>query len=402
MNSLTAASFFSLEPESFDAGRSAGEAVLERLAPEPVRAVLVFATMNHDHPALLRGLRQALGPEVRIVGCTSQGVVANGDVAENGFALAIMGFAGSRLGCATVLQREVQTDSLEKGRALARSLKQECGGEPQLAVLLYDPLCGLDVEILLKGMRQELACPLVGGGASQPWGPRIGTWQFSGTEVFSHGAILLGLSGPFQVELGNTHGCVPVGWSTVITRAEGNKILEIGGRPAVDLMKEITGTDPRENFDEHVSAFCIGEDCDLSGLRCPGRAEDGAVVIRSVFGIDKQRGAVLLQAAIPEGTRVMFYRQSVELLISRPEALAQELARRCDGQRPWAIMGFQCGASTFQFLGASETLRQHERLRAVLGEQIPWLGMMAWGEVASSAGEAFLHQCTYPIVVLKH
>jgi hypothetical protein len=399
MNSLVAASFFSLESESFDAGRSAAEAVLNRLAPGPVRAVLVFATMNHDHPALLRGLRQSLGPEVQIVGCTSQGVVSNADLTENGFALGIMGFAGSALGCATALEREVQVDSLEKGRALARSLKQQMGGDPRLAVLLYDPLCGLDVEIFLKGIRLELDCPLVGGGASQPWGPRIGTSQFVGTEVFSHGAILLGLSGPFQVDLGNTHGCVPVGWSTTITRADGIRILEIGGRSAVDLMKEITGADPREIFDEHVSAFCIGEACAASAL--PGPGQEGAVVIRSVFGVDKQTGAVLLQAAIPEGTPVTFYRQSAELLMSRPEAMARELARRCAGQRPWAILGFECGASTFHFLGPRDTFRQHERLRAILGEQIPWLGMMAWGEVSSLSGPAWLHQCTYPIVVLK-
>ncbi len=402
MSSLAAASFFSLEPESFDAGRWAGEAVQKGLAPEPVRAVLIFATMNHDHPALLRGLRESLGPDVRIVGCTSQGVVANGDLAENGFALAIMGFAGSALGCATVSEREVPTDSLEKGKSLARGLKRDLGGgEPGLAVLLYDPLCGLDVEVFLKGVRHELSCPLVGGGASQPWGPRVGTSLFMGTDVFSHGAILLGLTGPFQVDLGNTHGCVPVGWSTTITRAEGHKIFEIGGRPAWDLMKEITGADPRESFDEHVSAFCIGEDCASSGLRCPGRAEDGAVVIRSVFGVDKQTGAVFLQAAISEGTPVRFYRQSADLLMSRPEAVAQELAQRCAGRRPWAVLGFECGACTFHFLGPRNTLQQHERLRAVLGEQVPWLGMMAWGEVSSAAGQAFLHQCTYPIAVLK-
>jgi hypothetical protein len=299
------------------------------------------------------------------------------------------------------LEREVQTASLEKGRSVARNLKREVGGEPEVALLLYDPLCGLDVEVFLKGIRQELSCPLVGGGASQPWGPRIGTTQFWGTEVFSHGAILLGLSGPFQVDMGNTHGCLPVGWSTTITRSEGNKILEIGGRPAVELMKEITGADPREIFDEHVSAFCIGEDCDLSGLRCPGRAEDGAVVIRSVFGVDKESGAVLLQAAIPAGTRVTFYRQSADLLMARPEAVAAELASRFVGHQPWAVLGFQCGASTFHFLGPRDTLRQHGRLRAILGERIPWLGMMAWGEVCSPVGTAYLHQCTYPIAVLK-
>jgi hypothetical protein len=372
-----------------------------RLAPEPVHVVMVYATMNHDHPALLHGLRQALGPQVQIVGCTSQGVVSNGDLTENGFALAIMGFAGSSLVCATTLQREAQMDSLEKGRALARDLKRDLGGEPKLAVLLYDPLCGLDVEILLKGMRQELTCPLVGGGASQPWGPRIGTFQFWGTEVLAHGALALGLSGPFEVDLGNTHGCVPVGWSTTITRAEGHKVLEIGGRPAAELMREITGADPREIFDAHVSAFCLGVPCDGSGLRFPGEVDDSDVAIRSVFGVDKTTGAVFLQAAIPEGVPVMFYRQSVDLLMNRPMAVAHELARRCTGQRPWAVLGFQCGASTFQYLGPGDTLRQHELLRAILGEPVPWLGMMAWGEVASFAGEAYLHQCTYPLAVLK-
>jgi hypothetical protein len=401
MNSLSAASYFTLEPESFDAGRWAGQAVLKGLGPAPVRAVLAFATMDHDHPALLRGLAQTLGPGVQIVGCTSQGVVANGDLTENGFALGVMGFAGEALGCASVLEREVQEDSQAKGRALAMSLKRKVGGEPTVAVLLYDPLCGLDVEVFLKGVRQELACPLVGGGASQPWGPRIGTSLFAGTEVFSHGAILLGLSGPFQVDIGNTHGCVPVGYPTTITRADGNRILEIGGKPAVELMREITGEEPRDIIDETVSAFCIAEDCVSSGLCCPGRAEDGAVVIRSVFGVDTKTGAVLMQAAIPEGTPVTFYRQSTELLMSRPVAVAQEMARRCVGQRPWAILGFECGASTFHFLGPSDTLRQHERLRAILGEQIPWLGMMAWGEVSSFAGAAYLHQCTYPIAVLK-
>ena len=401
MMNLCAASVFSQEPESFEAGRWAGDAVIKNLAPRPVRAVLVFATMNHDHPAVLQGLRQALGPDVRLFGCTAQGVVSNGDIAENGFALAVMGFGGSSLRSATAMVREVQSHSQEKGRALARDVRQSLGGEPNLAILFYDPLCGLDVEILLKGIRQELACPLVGGGASQPWGPRIGTWQFLETDVFSHGAILLGLAGPFSVDLGNTHGCTSVGWSTTITRADGNKILEIGKKPAIELMKEITGTDPLELLDEHVAAVCLGVKCESSGLYCPENAEDGAVVIRSVFGVDRETGSVILQAAIPEGTPVTFYRQSTDLVMRRPEALAEKLAHSSAGQRAWAILGFECGARTFHFLGPRDTLRQHEKLRAILGNRVPWLGMMAWGEVASMTGETFLHQCTYPIAVLK-
>ena len=54
-------SFFSDEPESLDAGKCAGEALIAHFGPGGPKATLVYATMNHDQPALLEGLRSTLG-----------------------------------------------------------------------------------------------------------------------------------------------------------------------------------------------------------------------------------------------------------------------------------------------------------------------------------------------------
>jgi hypothetical protein len=63
-------------------------------------------------------------------------------------------------------------------------------------------------------------------------------------------------------------------------------------------------------------------------------------------------------------------------------------------------LGFECAARTFPFLGPANTLEQHLGLRKTIAPNTPWLGMMAWGEVAPLGGEAAFHNYTYPLAVL--
>ena len=67
---------------------------------------------------------------------------------------------------------------------------------------MYDPLCGADVERLLAGVREIVGCPVVGGAASQPWGPMVRTYQYISDRVTSGSAVAIGLSGPFDVDIG--------------------------------------------------------------------------------------------------------------------------------------------------------------------------------------------------------
>lgn len=389
-----AASVFSEELESLDAGRSAGEALLARFGAERPKVALLYATMNHDQPAVLEGVRAALGKDVTLLGCSVQGVVANDELTEDGLALGLMGFGGSDLRCATAFEGEIQEGSRDKGRKLAQKLKQELGEQPKVIFLFYDPLCGIDVEAMLEGLRLEVDCPLVGGAAGQPWGPPRQTFQYWDQEVFSHGVVALALAGPFGCEIGICHGTAPTGITSVVTKAAGNQIIEIDGRPAAEVWRETTGCQQEDMIHQsHLAAWAVGVEIQGPG----GQVER---VIRGAFGFDPDTGAVILQAAVPEGTKVMLHHRAIENVLSGTETMGNDLAKRLAGRKPWAVMGFECAARTFPFLGPTNTRKEHAGLRAAVAPDAPWFGMMAWGEIGPCAGRPAFHNYTYPLVVL--
>jgi hypothetical protein len=391
---LVARSIFSDEPESLDAGRSAGEALLGELGAEEPKVVLVYATMNHDQPRVLEGLRAVLGEEVLMLGCSVQGVVSNEHLTEDGFALGVMGLCGRDLGCGVAAEREIQEDSKQKGRQLGKALKRNLGCEPKVVVLWFDPLCGADIGALLDGVRLELDCRFVGGAAGQPWGPPRGTFQYLDQQVFARGVVGMALAGPFGLEIGLCHGTVPSGITSVVTKTIGNQLLEMDGRPAGDVWREITGCRPEDMVHQsHFATWALGVEMEGPG----GQIED---VIRGAFGFDPKLGAITLQAAVPEGSRVMLHHRTAEKILEGTTKMASDLAARLVGREPWAVLGFECAARTYPFLGQANTRKEHEQLRAAVAPEAPWLGMMAWGEIGPCAGRPTFHNYTYPVLVL--
>lgn len=390
-----ASTFYSNEPDSTEAGRMAAESLAKAFEGEELRAVLVYATMNHDHPELLAAVRAGLPKDVILVGTSGQGVVGNDQLSEEGMVIGAMGFGGQGVRAAAALQREVQVDSKEKGRSLGRELKSKLGVEPKVVITFYDPLCAADVESLIAGMRMELSCPIAGAGSGQPWGVPLETAQFWDTDVVNHGVVALALTGPFTTEIGLSHGTAPSGIAGVVTKAEGNQVLEIDGRRAIEVWREVTGCNENDLTDQsHFAIWALGVErtATVDGERKSAR------VIRGAFGFDAQTGAMIMQAAIPVGTNVMLHHRTVEEVMSGTEAMGDELTRRLAGRRPWAVLGFECAARTYPFLGPDKTRAEHKALRKAVAPDAPWLGMMAWGEIGPCLGQTAFHNYTYPLV----
>lgn len=389
-----ACSIFSDEPESLDAGRAVAQELVDKFGPGGVKAVLAYATMNHDQQAVLEGLRAGLGKDALLLGCSVQGVVSNAELTEDGFALGVMGFGGPDIDCAIAIEREVQEDPREKGRRLGQALRRDLKSSPKAVILYYDPLCGIDVESMLEGVRLELDCPIIGGAAGQPWGPPRETFQYWDREVLSHSALALAISGSFEVELGICHGTAPVGIASVVTKAAGQRILEIDGRPAVDVWRETTGCAAEDLVHQgHLAAWAVG-------VELKGAAGQTERAIRGAFGFEPDTGALILQAPVAEGTKVMLQHRTIDRVLNGTRNMAAELAKRLSGRTPRAVLGFECAARTFPFLGEENTRAEHQGLRAEIAPDAPWLGMMAWGEIGPCAGRPAFHNYTYPLLVL--
>jgi hypothetical protein len=396
---VLASTFFTLEPDSCDAGRLAGESLTRRFGADRLRAVLVYATMNHDHGPLLESLRASLPDGVLLLGTSAQGVVGDDELTEEGMVLGVIAFGGEALRCAAAMEREVQVEGKEKGRGLAQKLKKDLGVEPKIVITFYDPLSGVDVESVIAGMRAELSCPIVGAGSGQPWGTPIETAQFWDTEVLNHGVVTLALSGPFTTEIGLCHGTVPTGIGSVVTKANGNQIVEIDGRPAMEVWRQVTGCNDTDLMNQsHFATWAVGLErtAKISGPSGEQTVTDR--VIRGAFGINPETGGVIFQAVIPEGSKIMLHHRTVDEVLNGTRSMAADLRRRLNGRQPWAVLGFECAARTFPFLGPENTRHEHEELRRAIAPRTPWLGMMAWGEIGPCVGQTSFHNYTYPLV----
>ncbi len=398
MAAFFAQSSLSQDTDSDRAGLSVGRAIAQGFKSEHLKAVVVYATVNHDQAALLRGVREAVGPGVTVMGCSGQGVMANGAVDESGFVAGAMGLGGTSLRVASARVDDVQTDSEHKGRLLSRALRTELGRDPKVMLTFYDPLCGIDVNDLLAGVRHDNTATIVGAAAGQPAGPAGCTYQYQGTEAFSRGGVALGLDGDFQLDLGVSHGTTPTGVVMTLTRAEGNKLFELDGRRAADVWRESVGRTEDEVYNQdHSSGLAMGIE---RRIVVDGRPQ-AVYLIRAAFGFDSASGAIVVQASIPEGSKIMFHHRTVKVVKDGAVRMGQDLVTRLQGRQPWAVLGFECGARTGPFLGASETLEENVLLQKVVAPQAPWLGLIGWGEIAPCGGVPEFHNYTYPLVVLS-
>jgi hypothetical protein len=395
---LHAFSQLSVESDSVLAAEEVARAVMGAFTDQPLKLVLAYATLNHEQDELLATLRASLPKDVMLVGCSVQGVISGENIREGGYLLGVMGLGGDELQVAPVMQRDFQMDTHSKGKNMGTAIKDQLGTDPNLVLLLWDSLCGADMEQLLSGLSEQLTCPVVGGGAGQPWGRMVRTVQYWENEVLSHSTIAIGLAGPFSVHVGVSHGTSPTGAEMTLTRSDGNRLIEIDGKPALQCWREVTGcTDDQINDQDFGANWAIGVQRKTTG---DDGAEQSDCFVRAAFGFDVDSGSVIVQAAIPEGSRIVVHHRTVTEVVQGAQSMGKELNQRINGSRPWAVFGFECGARTSPFLGNAATLEENKALRKLVAPSSPWLGMMAWGEVAPVAGSPALHNYTYPLVVL--
>jgi len=181
-----------------------------------------------------------------------------------------------------------------------------------------------------------------------------------------------------------------------VTRSDGNHLLELDGRPALDVWLEMVGRETSTNNVDDSAAWAIGLRQKDSGTI------DGEELwtIMAAFGFDPARKSVILQASVPEDVEVMFHHRTVEAVSKGTVELAARMRAQLNGALPIAALGFECAARTGPFLGVDETRRENCQLQETLAPNAAWLGLAAWGEVAPSPVKVAFCNYTFPVLLL--
>jgi len=184
---------------------------------------------------------------------------------------------------------------------------------------------------------------ILGGLASAGNTPGNNTLFIDG-EIRNYGAMGITLSGNLQVDTLVSQGCRPIGKPMVVTRARGNLILELGGKPAIEAIRDSLhdlNIPDKELLD---NGLLIGRVINEQKSRF-GR---GDFLIRNIMGGDEQSGAVAIADLVQAG-------QTIQPHLHDAQTAREDLSLLLDAQRlydrPAGAMVISCTGRTQEFFG---------------------------------------------------
>ena len=366
---------------SRDLDRQRAAAALARqlaggLSGETPRGVVFFATSQYGpaYDAFERAIAHETGAQ-HVVGCSARGVV--GDEGEHGAGVAALALAGD----AEVQRFYVPT---LRGRAyeVGREIGQRAAAlerDPRVILLLADSY-NLAPDELLAGV--ESVAPgttVIGGGATEDGS--TGETAVAGRGASSNNAAAGLVLGGVEVKCAISRACIPVTPWRTITRADGHRVLEIEGRPALAVFLDDLPQTYRDDLAEILPAV-------LAGLADAAHTDTApSYVVRRVVGIDRKREALLVGDEVVQGTRFA--------IVVRDPAAARRSLETAVGDLVASSAGL-AGAIYFDDVERGEALYgvpdvDFAYLRRQLG-RIPLAGFASSIEFAPMDGRNRFHQ----------
>jgi small ligand-binding sensory domain FIST len=373
-----------------DAATAVGEVVgqvLEGLAatgpdaPEAPDLALLFVTPVHAAALAdaVRAVQATLHPRA-LMGCAAVSVVGGSREVERGPAVSL--WAG-RTGPVTPFH--LVAEATPDGPAVT-GWPDPVPDDASALLLLADPF-SFPAEAVLRQLEDEHpGMPVVGGLASAARGPG-GNHLVIGDEVVSSGAVGAFLGDGVSVATVVSQGCRPVGAPFVVTRAEGNVVYELAGRPALERLQEVAsglGEDDRRLMSELVQLGRVIDERKLDFGR-------GDFLVRTVVGADPDAGALAVGDVVEVGSTAQF---QVRDATSADEDLRHLVA----GSSADAALLFTCNGR------GSHLFEVPDHDASVLSENLPGApvaGMFCAGEIGPIGGRNFLHGFTASVVLLS-
>jgi small ligand-binding sensory domain FIST len=365
---------------AIEAAHAAGQA----LGGEKADIAIVFAAGAHlaAPEATLEGVHEALRPP-SLIGCGAGGVLGCGAEHEGGTAVAVWA-ASLGGGTATTFHASAH----RSGDSIAVTGMEDLAGA-RGALLLPDPFSFPTDALLADLAKRAPGVPVIGGLASARTDEGSAA-LFHGDRVCESGAVGVRLDG---VELLPcvSQGATPVGPEMTVTAVEGNVIVELAGRPALDHIRGVI-----EELDARDRTLIAGGL--LVGLVVDGGQPEyghGDFLVRGLLGADPVAGTIALAASVEPGQVLRLHARDPA---SADRDLHDQLRLRVEalGGAPAGALAFACHSRGREMFGVSD----HDA--DLLAEELdgaPSAGFFAAGEIGPVGGASFMHSFTATVAL---
>ena len=236
---------------------------------------------------------------------------------------------------------------------------------PFLGLVHADPSNPLTEALVKQLAAYTSAGFLVGGLASSR----------SSVYLFADVLTQAGVAGVlFSEEVGMvtrlSQGCSPIGPQRIITEAQRNIMIELDGRPALDVLKEDIGEILARDL-TRIGGFIF------AGLPIAG-SDTGDYLVRNLVGVDPSNGLVGIGDMVERGGRVMFCRRDANTAREDLRRMLTAIQKGLTGPPKGGIYVSCLGRGRHLFGEDSEELKL---IASQLGE-FPLVGFYANGEIS--------------------
>lgn len=367
------------------------QSVLQQLGSAADLAVVFFSAEHLDQAAkLAEQLCERLGTK-NVVGCSGESIVGKDREIEGEPALSLW---AARMPGVTLLPMHLEfVRTVEGGVILGwpDDLPPEWPANSTLLVL-GDPF-SFPAELLLERINDEHpGVPVIGGMAStatQPGENRL----LMGNDALSQGAVALLMHGPLKVRTLVSQGCRPIGEPFVITRAERNTVLELGGEPAYKRLVDTFQTLATREQEQVRRGLHLGR---VVNEYLEYFAQ-GDFLVRNVLGMDVNSGAIAVGDFFRPGQTVQFHVRDWETADAELRQLLSEM-RSSTNDAPRGGFMFTCNGR-----GSRLFPEPHHDAHTVAESwpDMPLAGFFAAGELGPIGGKNFIHGFTASIAILE-
>ena len=349
---------------------------------------------GHHIPDIERAVERVwleLDPQA-VVGCSAEGVIGGDREIERapGMSLLVASMPDVRVHPFHVNVDDWRELLAEDGRdALVERLGH--GPETRALVAFGDPFTTPLTQFLAAIDATAPGVPLVGGMASAGR-TAGGNVLVRNDDVYDDGLVGLSLSGPIDVQTVVSQGCRPVGRPAVVTKARDNVVEQLGGRPAMQVLREVVDAMTPAEQELLRRGLFVGQA--ISEYRESfGR---GDFLVRNVIGVDDASGAIEVADYVRPGRTVQFH-------VRDADTADEDLTVLLDAQRTQGVPA--AGALLFSCNGRGTRLFEdpcHDVAAARKAmPATPVAGFFAAGEFGPVGGQNFVHGHTASFALFR-
>ncbi|MCE9603118.1 MAG: FIST C-terminal domain-containing protein [Gemmatimonadetes bacterium] len=295
----------------------------------PQTLVLAFGAWSlRADPTPFADLRAAF-PRSVIAGCSTAGEIAGATVHDGTVSLAVAEFDRTPLRLAHTPVADA-ADSSAAGERLAGMLQ----GDDLRAVFILSHGVNVNGTELVHSLAGNLAASVqISGGLAGDDAKFENTWVIVDGVPKSGVIAAVGFYGEaITVGVGVDGGWNDFGPDRLITKSEGHVLLELDGKPALDLYRQYLGE--------------FAKDLPGSGLLFPlsiRRPGDKApALVRTLLGIDEARRAMTFGGDMPEGATARLMRTTNEQLVNSAVVAIGRATRRLPADHPALVVSVSC------------------------------------------------------------